>query len=730
MRKVKEERVYQFDPFLIDFRRRRLYKGSQLIQLPPKTYAILELLVENAGKLVEKEQILEKIWPDQYIEESNLSQHIHKLRKIFGDNPRSQDYILTVPGKGYTFNQEMKLLEHLPREMPGAESALVESLQRDGSGAMAGGQRLGGRSWPKWVPFIGAGLLIILGVVFGQFWFRRQWLSSSNVQVGKDQGKDVGIVLPLVTHPGEENYPAFSPDGRFIAFTSEGETRDNQDIYVRMIAEDVQWQLTSHPDEDIQPTWSPDGTRIAFLRSSGEFARPFRLIIVPVRGGGEEEIGEVRGGVSWSPDGQTLAVSDNEGVGTPTSLYLISVDGGERKKLLTPPVHVYDTNQQFSPDGRKIAFVRWENSSSAELYVYTLGNGNLQQLTNDERNIPDFHWGANSEEIYFVSNRQGNNLLWRVQLAGGQPVPVPRSPVNLNSITISPDETQLAYVQPITDTLIDIKMMGKGGSSEQRMVCRINSSRADDSPRFSPDGTRVAFVSTRSGFDEIWVANSDCSNPYQLTRFNQLGVGSPRWSPDGQTIVFDRNIDGNTDIFTIRVNGTALRQLTNDKAVENMPSWSADGQWVYFGSYKTAVSRIYRIPAEGGEAEPVTMSLGCESIESADGRTLYYTNGDRLWRKDLRSGREEALPELAKVKIGRYWDIAGSTLYYASSPADGYPVVTSFNLESRRSTRLFELSGSLAHWVPGIVFNPTANLLAVSYVAVRHGDLNVLTNWK
>jgi dipeptidyl aminopeptidase/acylaminoacyl peptidase len=274
--------------------------------------------------------------------------------------------------------------------------------------------------------------------------------------------------------------------------------------------------------------------------------------------------------------------------------------------------------------------------------------------------------------------------------------------------------------------VIDIFTASGAGSSLRRPKCTINSSRGDDTPRFSPDGSKIAFVSTRTGSEEIWIAGSDCSNPSQLTRFNQLGVGSPRWSPNGEKIVFDRNVDGNTDIFTINANGTDLRQLTTDKAIENMPSWSANGEWIYFSSYKSAVSQIYRIPARGGEVVPVSLSRGREPIESSDGLSLYYTNSDRLWRKDLRSGREAMIPELAEVPIGRYWDISGSTIYYISQQTGENPIVRTLNLTNRRAEQLSELPGSLARWVPGLDFAPPENLLAVGYVANRFGDISLV----
>jgi len=103
-----EDRIYEFGPFRLDVRNRRLYHGGEQIPMRPKTYEILQLLVVRAGVLVEKEQMLETIWPNQIVEETNLTQHIYRLRKILGDSQKSPEYILTIPGKGYLFNQKVQ----------------------------------------------------------------------------------------------------------------------------------------------------------------------------------------------------------------------------------------------------------------------------------------------------------------------------------------------------------------------------------------------------------------------------------------------------------------------------------------------------------------------------------------------------------------------------------------------------------------------------------------------
>jgi len=719
-----EDRIYEFGPFRLDVRNRRLYHGDEQIPMRPKTYEILQLLVVRAGVLVEKEQMLETIWPNQIVEETNLTQHIYRLRKILGDSQKSPEYILTIPGKGYLFNQKVNLSGGLPTD--GAPEGAMEGpvpVDSRGNGHLGVTWRAAGRR--RINPILLWGLVLlpltVLGATLALYWSGKTAFSAA----------DALSISSLVTFPGEESDLSFSPDGQYIVFTSEGETQDNLDIYVKAVDAGEIWRVTTHPERDTQAAWSPDGARLAFLRSSGQFGKPYKLMVASMRGGGEEqEIGEVSGGLSWSPDGKYLAASANQRLGQPTSLYLFSLDGRERHLLLTPPPQVYDTLQQFSPDGKQLAFVRWRNTGNADLFLYTLANRALTQLTRDAKPIPDFEWAANGAEIYFISSRKGGNRLWRLPVGGGEPSVITSTPTHLKSFTASPEEDRLAFTQPINDTQIDLfEWTGRGGTSVRRL-CRINSSRADDHPRFSPDGSRIVFVSARTGLDEIWVANADCSQVVQLTNFRQVGVGSPRWSPDGEWLVFDRNIKDNTDIFKMRADGTELSQLTSDPAVENMPSWSRDGKWIYFSSFKTSIPRIYRVSASGGEAVPITLSQGQEAIESADGSTLYFTNGTQLWHKDLRQGDEAAIPELASVPIGRYWDLFGSTLFYVSQESGERPMMRSFDLVRRTTGQLFELPGSLPPWVPGINVAPGGHLIAVAYVANRFGDISLIKGWK
>jgi Tol biopolymer transport system component len=105
----------------------------------------------------------------------------------------------------------------------------------------------------------------------------------------------------------------------------------------------------------------------------------------------------------------------------------------------------------------------------------------------------------------------------------------------------------------------------------------------DSGPQFSPDGSRIAFESTRSAAYEIWMCRNDGSGLIQLSHFNSVS-GTPRWSPDGKQIVFDSLNAGNADVFVVDSQGGPPRRLTSEPSIEGVPSWSRDGNWMYFKS--------------------------------------------------------------------------------------------------------------------------------------------------
>jgi len=188
----------------------------------------------------------------------------------------------------------------------------------------------------------------------------------------------------------------------------------------------------------------------------------------------------------------------------------------------------------------------------------------------------------------------------------------------------------------------------------------IVSSLMDDSPQYSPDGTRLLFGSNRSGRSNIWLADAEGQHPVQLTTFDNF-AGTPRWSPDGKTIVFDGRESGTSDIYSLAVDGGRPRRLTDSPAEDVTPSYSRDGRSVYFASDRSGGQQVWRMAADGSDPVQVTGHGGAFPIESFDGKSVYYTKpGDGgVWRRPVGGG-----DEVEVVPRNVWWALSRSGLYY------------------------------------------------------------------
>jgi dipeptidyl aminopeptidase/acylaminoacyl peptidase len=157
---------------------------------------------------------------------------------------------------------------------------------------------------------------------------------------------------------------------------------------------------------------------------------------------------------------------------------------------------------------------------------------------------------------------------------------------------------------------------------------RAASSSWDSDPHFSPDGRRLAFSSGRSGGFAVWVAAADGSGAQQLTHGIEGGWGgSSSWAPDVRTIAFDKSDppDAHSHIWTVDVDGGAIRQITKGADDQMAPTWSGDGRWIYYSARQERGLEIWRVPVAGGQPQQVTRGgSGYLGIESFDGAGLLY----------------------------------------------------------------------------------------------------------
>ena len=453
-------------------------------------------------------------------------------------------------------------------------------------------------------------------------------------------------LVPLTTLQGPEASPTLAPDGEQVAFTWSGPNQDNDDIYVQRIGSGTEVRRTVHPARDFSPAWSPDGRWIAFLR--GEVPGRCELMLMPPLGGAERPLGEIHirqnyvfpPYLSWFPDSSALVIVDSPAPQQTEGLFVISVETGEKRALTTPsPSAPADMTPAVSPDGRTVAFKR-----GPALYVLAVGRDfspttEPRALAGTDAVLHFPAWTPDGKEIVYGATRS----LWRVDPSRGQPparLPFVGQDAFMPVISrfVSDKPARLVFVRRTSDPNVwRVDLPALGAPAISAPVLAIASTMFDTNPQVSPDGKRVAFQSNRSGSYEVWVADLDGANALLLTAMGApSGAGTPRWSPDGQTIAFDSSVEGQFEVYVVPAGGGKPRRVTFEPADDHVPSFSRDGKFLYFGSKRSGVVEIWKLPLAGGDATQVTRNGGFVAFESFDGRHLYYTQtasgSSSLWR--------------------------------------------------------------------------------------------------
>ena len=228
---------------------------------------------------------------------------------------------------------------------------------------------------------------------------------------------------PLTTYAGTESTPTLSPDGNQVAFSWDGESQENVDIYVRLIAGGAPLRLTTDRARDVAPAWSPDGNSIAFLRTR-QGATAGVYLVSPL-GGAEREIGEaffdlpLGASIGWTPDSKRVIIARvPEGEPRP-SLFTLDVETREIKLLVPRLPDLYlDTQLSYSPDGRSFVFIRHRGSNTQELYLAADG-GEPKPLNRREVAFGGVTWTPDSREIVYSTPTEIQRL--RVDRAGARP---------------------------------------------------------------------------------------------------------------------------------------------------------------------------------------------------------------------------------------------------------------------------------------------------------------------
>jgi Tol biopolymer transport system component/DNA-binding winged helix-turn-helix (wHTH) protein len=714
--KGEKKLLYRFDGFSLDTERRALYRGAERLRLTAKPLETLLHLVEQRGRTVGKQELLDVVWKGTFVTEDNLVHAVREIRRALEDDKENPRFIQTVPREGYRFVASVEEKQD--------EEVEVKAPEHIEPGIANGTMPIGhGLPWPARyliLPPVFITLALVLVVLTGFIAHRLN--PGSSVSALR--------IIPVTSFQGFEFHPALSPEGDRVAFVDRGH------IWIKLIDAGTPFQLTKGSANDSNPAWSPDGRYVAFLR---QFSESMGVYIIPALGGTEVKMGEAnpRGdcrSLDWSPDGKLLAVTDRKEKEPwmPSSIYLISKETGEKRRLTTPPPSSRgDGDLAFSPDGKTLAFIRTAAFGSDEIYLVPVEGGEARRLTSDNRWIRGLDWTADGRELVFSSNRGRTMGLWSMPVSGGAPRPFVTLGQNVSYPTIARKQNHLVYVQELTDSNLwrmEVSSLTGRGNTPTRL---IYSTQMESSPQYSPDGKKIVFSSNRSGSSEIWVCNSDGSAAVQLTSFDGPSVGTPRWSADGSRIAFDSTQASQSDIYVIHAEGGLPQRLTNDTTAEIRPSWSRDGRWIYFGSNRSGDWQIWKIPAAGGLAVQVTKQGGREAIESPDGKFVYYFRSNSgsfgIWRSPVEGGEETLV--LDQVWQGN-WAILDQGIYFAMPQAKSGTAIRFFSFTTRRVAQVAVLEKPLTHGPPAFAVSPDGRWILYAQLDQSGSDVMLVENFR
>ena len=455
-----------------------------------------------------------------------------------------------------------------------------------------------------------------------------------DVWTADEKGQDV---RRITVNRARDVFPRFSPDGRWIAFSSD--RAGNLDVYIVPVEGGTPKQLTSHSSDDTVLAWAPDSKSILFASNRAEDFTG-KLYTVGLEGGMPENVGADMGvWATYSPDGSKLAINRHGQVywrkyyrgANQTDVTLMDV--AAKKFTTVTDFKGLDSWPMWGRDGFIYFVSDREGSGLTNIWRVAEKGGSAEQVTTFKTG--DVRWPALSADGKVITFEHDFGA-WKLEVATRRATPIPvaiaaETQENTAEVRTFNSEADDFNLQP-AGRRIAFSVYGEifTAPTEQGDLVQITEGPSrDQDVAYSPDGQRIAYVSDRSGREEIYVASSDgAGQPDKITDIDALKIGYS-WSPDSKAIAYvssDLKLR-RYDVDTRRTSELATSRYGNI----SMPAWSPDGQWIaYSRPDYVRTSDVYIIPSKGGEERRATFDSYNDSAPrfAPNGRKLYFLRSE------------------------------------------------------------------------------------------------------
>ena len=688
-RQAKE--LYEFGPFRIDVSERILSREGQNVPLTPKAFDTLLVLVENRGHLLEKDELMQKLWPNTFVEEANLTNNISQLRKALGEDSSGHRYIETVPKRGYRFGAPVRRCQKETSDLVVEEhiraSLLIEeeSDSQDESGhdvlhktesRKATGSLRKNRAMGRAVTWLVATVLVATAAIV---LYRSLPIRSSTIPPARPFQN---AKLTKLTGTGKVTNAAISPDGKYVVYAVN--ESDGQSLWLRQVSTSSNIRIIP-PVQGIYwgLTFSPDGEYIysvVFEGNKGDTT----LSKIPVLGGVAERlpIGP-DSAISFSPDGNRFVYVYSTSSAGRSLLRIANADGSEARTIAerTQPEFFgpYPSGPAWSPDGTMIlcSARSSDNNNGVRLVSVRAKDGSETTLSSQPWNsIRRMAWLSDGRGVVMTAQAQSSaySQIWFVDYTRGDAKEITNDSSEYSSLDLTAASDQLVAVQ--TNARFGLWVAANNNLERPRQIA----SESGELANFCwPVDNRVVYRSIASGAPSAWVINADGEGEKQLA-MEVLGEKGLSVSRDGNRIVFASNRADRFNIWRMDMDGANLKQLT-DGIGEAYPQCSPDGRWVVYQSgVGNVTSTLWRVSIDGGEPEQLTSTYSIAPTISRDGALIAYFYLDRdvpssPWRIGVISFVDGAFitsVEIPPTVISRFmrWTPDGKSLAYIANEGE------------------------------------------------------------
>lgn len=436
------------------------------------------------------------------------------------------------------------------------------------------------------------------------------------------------VVIRTLTYSGSDSSPAVSPNGDLIAFRSD---RDGVPrIWLKQLKGGNEIALTTGPDDF--PRFSPDGSFLLFVRNEGHTSSLYRI---PVLGGDTRKIIDDVQSADWSPDGGRIAfIRWTAAAGNPDSRFMIvNPDGSDPVEIAVIKERQLQS-VRWSPDGHSLiatVLVQGNYGTREAIALIDVRSRKTEWILSTFSPTSAVWTGTANQIAYFVPETgvalfqlRGDSTLYLHDVKTGERVPVFWAQSAGEIMDIAGRGRIVMHSASLRENLRAVSLAGGESLADSAWLTRGNS--CNRQPVFSPDGSRILFSSNMASNLDLWEVSIASRG---LRRITEDGAGDwdPAYSPDGKNILWSSNRSGHFEIWMTNADGSGARQVTKDGVDAENPGMTRDGKWIIYNSYNPdlKIRGIWKIHPDGSGAVRIVDGLTQWPEVSPDGRFACYS---------------------------------------------------------------------------------------------------------